>query len=225
MSWAQSASPVIAASHSRRNVWVFGAPGANPGLGTWHYNGHTWTQQGGAADGVLAVSALSPANMWGIGSLNSPQDSLVRYNGSHWRRLTAAPLKNTQFNGIAAISRTSVWAVGVAAGGLAPGRALHWNGTSWKQVSIPWQMELRRIVPDGHGGLWITADSGSPVSGLVQWILHRSTSGTWTRARIGKPTRLSGLALVPGSDRALVAGQLTTATNSDALVLSHPAAR
>jgi hypothetical protein len=209
---------------SRRNVWVFGAPGGNPGLGTWHYNGRTWTQQGGAAVGILAVSALSPANMWGIGSLDSPQDSLVHYNGSHWRRLTAAPLKNTQFNGIAALSRTSVWAVGAAAGGQLPGRALHWNGTTWKRVSVPWKVELRQVIPDSRGGLWITATSGTPTSTQTQWILHRSRSGSWTRTRFSQQTTLFGLALVPGSDRALAAGELATATSSDALVLSHPRA-
>jgi hypothetical protein len=210
---------------SRSNVWVFGAPGGNPGLGTWHYNGRTWTQQGGAADGVLDVSARSSSNMWGIGSQNSPQDSLVHFNGSHWRRLTAAPLQNTQFNGIAAISRTSVWAVGAAAGGQLPGRVLHWNGTTWKRMSIPWKMELRQIVPDGHGGLWMTATSGSPVTEFVQWIVHRSKSGTWTRTRFGTQTTLFGLALVPGSDRALAVGHVATATGSDAVVLAHPGPR
>lgn len=211
---------------SRNNVWVFGAPGANPGLGTWHYNGRTWAQQGGAANGVLRVSALSPANMWGIGSSDSPDDSLVHYNGSHWRRLSAAALKNTQFNGIAAVSRTSIWAVGEAAGGQLPGRALRWNGKSWKRVSIPWPVQLGQIVADGHGGFWMTATSGTPVSGFVQWIVHRSKSGAWTRSRIGKqPSGVSGLARVPGSDRVLAAGAFATAIASDAIVLRHPAAR
>ncbi len=211
---------------SRTNVWVFGAPGADPGLGTWHYNGRTWTQQGGAANGVLRVSAVSPTNMWGIGSAQSSQDSLVHYNGSHWRRLTAAALKNTQFNGIAAVSRTSVWAVGEAAGGQLPGRALHWNGTSWKPVSIPWAVQLGQIVADGHGGLWMTAASGTPESGFVQWIVHRSKSGAWTRSRIGKqPTVVLGLARVPVSERVLAAATFATATATDAVVLRHPAAR
>ncbi|HEY1641744.1 MAG TPA: hypothetical protein VGG35_13725 [Streptosporangiaceae bacterium] len=211
---------------SRTNVWVFGAPGANPGLGTWHYNGRTWTQQGGAASGVLRVSALSPTNMWGIGSANSPQDSLVHYNGSHWRRLTAGALKNTQFNGIAAVSATNIWAVGAAAGGQLPGRALHWNGASWKRVSIPWQVELRQIVADGHGGFWMTATSGTPGSGLVQWIVHRSRSGAWSRSRIGQqPTGIFALARVPGSDGVRAAGALATATASDAIVLRHSSAR
>jgi hypothetical protein len=45
---------------SPTDVWVFGSGGFAPGLGTWHYNGHTWkhiTQ--GAAVGITMASAVS----------------------------------------------------------------------------------------------------------------------------------------------------------------------
>src|SRR5215472_14103243 len=49
---------------SSTNVWVFGSGGFTGGLGTWHYNGSTWTQQTGNAAGIASASALSASNIW-----------------------------------------------------------------------------------------------------------------------------------------------------------------
>jgi hypothetical protein len=53
---------------SNSDVWAFGSSSVGPGLGTWHYNGHTWTQVNGSAVGLVQASALSAKNIWAIGS-------------------------------------------------------------------------------------------------------------------------------------------------------------
>jgi hypothetical protein len=102
---------------------------------------------------------FTASNIWGIGSAEAPQDSLVHYNGTRSTRLSAPALKNAEFNGIAAISGTDVWAVGGTAGGEPPALVVNWNGKSWKKVAMPWKVEPGRVIPEGSGGLWITTSA------------------------------------------------------------------
>jgi hypothetical protein len=202
---------------SRTNVWVFGGPGFTNGLGTWHYNGHGWTESGGAATGIIRASALSAGNIWAIGSAAAAEDSLVHFNGTRWTRVSATALKNAQFTGITAVSRTDVWAVGVGAGAPGPALIVHWNGTRWAKVAVPWPVSPIGVIVDGHGGIWVAADAGPP--GNVAWLLHRLRSGKWTRTRIGaSPTAIDDLALVPGADAVWGAGSVATKVSSDAAV-------
>lgn len=70
---------------SAKNVWVFGGGGFIGGLGTWHFNGTSWTRQAAAsADGLERASALSPRDIWAVGGSNSPDSAIFRYNGSRW---------------------------------------------------------------------------------------------------------------------------------------------
>jgi hypothetical protein len=208
---------------SNSDVWVFGGGGFIGGDGTWHYNGRTWTELTGAAAGIERASALSARNIWGIGSADSPEDSLVHYNGTSWRRLSAPALRNAQFIGIAAISSTDVWAVGRGAGDAskAPGVAVNWNGKSWRKVSVPWRYQLGAVAGDGAGGIWVTASTFAAPD--VTWVLHRSKSGAWTRVRVGagEPAIFS-LTRVPGTTAVWGAGTVAAKTaGSAAAVYAH----
>ncbi|HUZ23035.1 MAG TPA: hypothetical protein VMV07_04655 [Streptosporangiaceae bacterium] len=206
---------------SATNVWVFGGPGFSGGLGTWHYNGHRWTEIGGAASGLEGASALSPRNIWAIGSRLSPGDSVVHDNGKSWTRVSAATLDNAQFGGIVALSRTDVWVVGRAAGGQPAALAVNWNGKRWRKVAVPWKLQLGQVISDGQGGLWMTASSfGLP---SVSWVLHRSKSGTWTRTRTasGMSWGPGELAAIPGTHALWGAGIAGTKTGSDGAIFAH----
>jgi hypothetical protein len=208
---------------SASDVWVFGAGGFEGGDGTWHDNGRTWTRFTGAAAGITRASALSARNIWGIGSLAAPQDALVRFNGTSWRRLTAPALAGKQFNGIDAVSAADVWVVGFGDGGPTPVPAvLNWTGTTWKSVKVPWAVQPDAVTGDGQGGIWVTATSGTPPT--ANWILHRSRSGAWTRTRIGAASvQVSALSRVPGSTAVWGAGTAATKTASSAAVYAHGA--
>lgn len=199
---------------SSTNVWVFGSGGFTAGLGTWHYNGSTWTKQTGNASGIASASALSASNIWAIGSDGSaPQDAIMHYNGTAWQSVKATALTGRQFNRILAISATNVWASAENPANGTVGFLVHFNGSQWSKVTLPWTVATTDPASDGQGGIWLTAQDSSGHS----WVAHRSAAGTWTRTLIGStPTFLPALALIPGTTSLWGAGSFAkgSATNA-----------
>jgi hypothetical protein len=184
---------------SPTDVWVFGSGGFTGGLGTWHYNGRTWKHlTRGAANGITLASAVSSSNMWGIGSQNAPQDSIVHYSHGRWQRQTAAALAHHQFQAILALSATSVWAIAAPAANQSTTSLLHFNGRSWSRVRVPGTAaqvrQLETINADGHGGFWLVT--------LSSWILHRTAAGRWTRPQRNTPHAFR-LVPLPGTSTVL----------------------
>jgi len=194
------------------DVWVFGGPGAFPGVGTWHFNGHSWAHVTSApGNGIVTASALSATNIWAIGSATAPQDSIAHFTGS-WHTVKAAALSGLQFTSIAAVSREDVWAVGtIQANGRRP-RLVHLTRSGWSRMSLPWPVDPVHVAPDGRGGLWITAfgSSGS-------LVIHRSAGGTWTRTTIGPRATVFGVVLIPGTTSLWGAGSV----KSNSAVWAH----
>lgn len=142
---------------SPRDVWAVGGISKTLIL---HWNGIRWRRvpspspgTGAVLDGVTAVSAR---DAWATGS--SARGALIlHWNGTAWRpaRIPAAG-PGAALIGITATSPRSLWAVGATAGlagastlrtgpaAPAPGTGpaaepliLHWNGTTWRRISIP----------------------------------------------------------------------------------------
>jgi hypothetical protein len=203
---------------SDTDVWLFGGPGFEGGVGTWYYNGHSWVQQLGAtADGLVKASAVSADNIWAIGSAQAPQDTIEHYTGGTWHLVSAAALTGGGFGAIDALSATNVWVAGVLPNG--HDSLFHYNGKSWSRVAPRWQVSMQRIIPDGQGGIWLAGFSGPPA---VNWVLHRSRSGSWTRTRIGSgETGIAGLALIPGGTAVWAAGGSAAKGITDAAVYAH----
>jgi hypothetical protein len=174
------------------NVWVFGGGGFIGGLGTWHFNGRTWRQWKGNANGLETASALSPANIWAIGGVTSPASTIVHFNGVSWRPVTAKALSGLQFQHISAFSRANIWASAFNPMGSSAGFLVHFNGVRWARVTPPWNVVTGSIAADGHGGLWLAA--AGPAG---PFVVHRTASGRWSRTRVG--TFLFDLALTPGT--------------------------
>jgi hypothetical protein len=207
---------------STRNVWVFGTSGSGPGLGTWHYNGRRWSKVSGIGGRVDYASALSPRSLWGIGSVEASQDSIVHYNGTNWARAATPAPAGTVFNGVRAVSASDIWASGTVAGDPSRPVLLHWAGSRWRRITVPWPVQPYQILPDGTG-IWLTADSGTTAN--VSWVLHRSGSGVWTRTRIGAGrTAIFSLARVPGTSALWGAGRVATKVSSDAAIYARGSA-
>jgi hypothetical protein len=187
------------------DVWVFGAPGANPGLGTWHLHGHTWSQVTGVGGGIEAASALSRSSIWAVGANSvAPQDVVVHYNGSTWKQARSLTAGTGAFGGVVALSPSSVWVSGTTFG--ASGNVpwvLHYNGKKWTKFKVPFALNLGAMAADGSGGIWITA---SNTSNGDWYALHRSASGAWRRYLITKTAQVSGLGLIPGTTSLWAAG-------------------
>ena len=201
---------------SPSNVWVFGGPGADPGLGTWHFNGHSWQHvTSGAGDGIETASALSATNMWAIGSATAPQDSIAHFTG-RWTTVRAAALSGLQFSAITAVSRHDVWAVGFVQTNPSQPRLVHMTSRGWSRVRVPWLVNPISMAPDGRGGIWITADNSS---GL--WALHRSATGSWSRTRIESTPVLLRIVLIPGTTSLWGAGSVRSKSVANAAVRAH----
>ena len=201
--WAPGGIPLQltgVTAFSAKNVWVFGAGGSGPGLGTWHLHGTTWTQVTGVAGGITEASAVSATDMWAIGASSAPQDTIVHYNGSAWTPVTDPALSGLQFQGILAGSDTDIWLS--AMNGSQP-ELLHFDGQQWQTIAIPWSLSAGNVASDGHGGVWITGDK---VSTNSSYALHYSQAGTWSRHLFGTQTPLLSLALIPGTTSVWGAG-------------------
>jgi hypothetical protein len=205
--WRQAGHQVTGVTaFSPDNVWVFGANGDSPGIGTWHFNGSAWTEVQGAATGLLTASALSPDNIWAAGAADGGQQAggaILNYNGTSWQQVPAPPLTGEQVSDVLAISDSDVWGAGYDVDG-APLLA-QYNGSTWTSVAVPWKVAPVQMAADGAGGLWLIGTQESPPNNT--YLLHLSASGTWTRQVISpERSTVSGLALVPGGTTLVGAG-------------------
>jgi hypothetical protein len=126
---------------SANDVWAVGANGA--GL-VEHWNGQTWSvvpspsgdgNPNNAGTGSLnAVTALSPTNVWAVGTRPGPpptdiEPAIEHWDGTSW--VFVAPAINAGRGvGIAAVSADNIWAI-------IGGGAEQWNGTSWGKIANP----------------------------------------------------------------------------------------
>jgi hypothetical protein len=198
---------------SPTDIWVFGGGGAIGGLGTWHYDGSTWTEQTGGALGIDHASALSPADIWAIGGKTSPQTTIVHYNGTTWTDVTASGLAGLSFSDIVALPQDSVWLLTHSPTARLGGSLVHFAGGKVTRFRIPWAIDPGRLAPDGRGGFWLSASSNRR-----SYAVHWSASGKWSRV----PVNAAGLALIPGTTSLWAAGAVgTTATGENAAVFAN----
>ena len=196
---------------SSTDVWVFGRSGNTGGPGTWHYDGSTWTQQTGIANGIVSASAVSASNIWAIDSDGSaPQDEIVQYDGTAWQPVTASALTGLEFGSILALSATNVWAT---AGGV----LVHFDGTAWSTVTPPWTVATGAdLTSDGQGGIWLTVQDSSG-----NWAAQMTASGTWSRTLIASSGGIDVLALIPGTTDLWGAGDVDTTTAAEATIWAY----
>lgn len=207
------ATGITAVSNS--DVWEFGCAGAGPGTGTWHFNGHTWSQVTGTATGLVSASALSPSNIWGIGSTSTGPcgDTIVHYNGTSWRPVTASALTGLQFGSILALPGGNVWAI-AGSGGAA--RLVHFNGSKWASIKVPYSgITLESFARDGRGGFWLAGFSSGKTS-----VLHYSASGRWSRITLTSGG-MAAIALVPGTTSLWGVGSGPAGTGSNARIWAY----
>jgi hypothetical protein len=123
------------AAESPGDVWSVGARGDVRGQEhsfVVHYDGAAWRETSVPDVGPLtAVAVAADAEAWALG----PQGDILHWNTQSWQpTLTAAQSGGAVLRGLTALSPDDVWAVGSDQG--AP-FATHWDGTSWKTVTLP----------------------------------------------------------------------------------------
>jgi hypothetical protein len=140
------------AASSRTSTWAVGTS-TKPSNATvtviLRWNGKAWTRvpsprPRNAQDAELTdISALSATSAWVVGSYRDQVKAMdlnltARWNGRSWRivknQSAPPPAHDGGLTGVAALSRTSVWAVGDYSSGSAEHMFIeHWNGKSWRR--------------------------------------------------------------------------------------------
>lgn len=158
-------------------------PGGAPG----------WRRLGGlplTGIGALQdVSAAGPRAVFAVGHTGTGQSGeapshpfAVRWDGAHWREITAGLPSSVLLEQVAAVSDTDAWAAG---GDLVHGgnQIFHWDGESWRAVPFgalpgagPTQ-EFRLSAAPG-GPVWLNyfpgTEDGDPLhSTLLRWDGHQ----------------------------------------------------
>jgi hypothetical protein len=196
----------------RKDAWVFAYNNKTKHETAFHYNGAGWkgtrlsVSLGGGPSARLASSS-SRSNVWAWAyDAKHGWWVALHFNGRAWRviRLPAKLLPSGHTvlpEQMLAESRTSVWGTVYAAAGGSRGPVilLHWNGRRWRRAAgqPPAGSLTGPIAPDGHGGLWLSAQRPAGAGFLAHY-----RRGTWTQSAVpGSPVTVTALALVPGTRR------------------------
>ena len=206
-----------------------------------HWNGSAWTQVPspnvhGATQNVLkAVRGTAAANVWAAGYFhngnNVDQTLILHWNGTSWKRAPSpdpsGPALDQELTGVSGDSAQDAWAVGFYfTGGLDKSMILHWNGTSWKQVTSPnpgsqgtFLFGVRATSP---GNAWAV---GSSYNGTADKTLIVHWDGSaWKQVKSPNPggsaqnNDLSSIAATSTTD-AWAAGEYDTGTGTRTLAL------
>jgi hypothetical protein len=160
----RSSDLAAVAATSASNAWAVGKyfNGTAERTLIEHWNAGAWTvktspNRGSSTAGneLSGVAAISAKRAWVVGDFSpgTTFHTLVeRWHGKAWKvRRSPHPGSFSNLNGVAATSRTDVWAVG----GHNLGHTLieHWNGTAWKVQQSP--------SPPGGGLIGVAATSST----------------------------------------------------------------
>lgn len=209
-SWQIVASPNLTRSNSltaikvltARDVWAVGQAYKTSHSTTSqplieHWNGAQWSlvpsPNTHSSGGLLAVSAVSPNDIWAVGFAGT-RTLTEHWNGSSWR-IVASPSTGQSdiLEGVQALSASNVWAVGVSNshnGAVSKTLIDHWNGTSWTIVSSPNQGDgddLHAIAALTPGNIWAVGDNDTNTALVEHWdgsqwhLVPTPSLGTYAR--------------------------------------------
>ena len=134
------------------DVWGVGVAGGSTGPLIDHFDGSTWSQVDGPhlRHGILYGVAGTTDDVWAVGTQQNAAHDLrplaEHWDGTDWEIVPVMPAKPSlhisfQLNGVASLSPSDAWAVGVRfqpiSGGQARPVMFHWDGTSWTRVALP----------------------------------------------------------------------------------------
>jgi hypothetical protein len=133
------------------DVWAVGCCGPlGTGQAILHWNGTSWSLVSSHPRfGPVAITALSPSNVWVAGTVeDSDNDShlaaVEHWDGTNWS-IVSSPNpnpgvdQNSHLKGIAAVSANDIWAAGDIGAPFGHIQTLteHWDGTSWSVIASP----------------------------------------------------------------------------------------
>jgi hypothetical protein len=209
---------------SDSDIWVFGyAIGLSGDTAPWHFNGRQWSRVAGSQ--LAGGSASSPGDVWAYGGAY-----VARWTGNGWARTSLARflpplqpacggktcagyLNEPAIDAVLALSPGNVYALADSNGqdNSGPWSVLHYNGHTWSRVSAQFQGGVADgLVPDGHGGLWISVTPGCCGLGVIDHY----TNGTVTTVPLPANIEAGPVTPVPGTTQFLAAGTERKSVNN-----------
>jgi hypothetical protein len=165
-------------SDSTTDVWAVGSL-AGGGTTSLQWNGQTWSQIPTAHlrfGGVVAVAALSPTNVWAVGTgpgvpqggfSAHPTAVIEHWNGTSWSVVPSPnpnPQGNNSASAIAAVDANDIWAFGLQLKGPF---TEHWDGTSWSIVATPTGVASINGATALSSGTVVAVGHGTNNSGII----------------------------------------------------------
>lgn len=187
-----------------------------------HWDGAQWTVVPSPNVGVwnnllYDISAVSPDDIWAVGSyrssLSAPEQMLtMHWDGSDWT-IIPSPNPGSSYNilrGVTAVSTDDVWAVGYYDAGSNPDQTmiLHWNGSQWEIVpsaNAPTGFSLLYSVDaSASGDVWAVGYNSNPPGGQVRTLVQHWDGTSWTLVNSPNPgsnyNSLTGVSVVSAND-------------------------
>jgi hypothetical protein len=214
--WSQLIVPQIGfndvlfgvSARSPSDVWAVGSYNdSGTGQGRClilHWDGSSWVQKTGVNPGpssneLRGAVARTSSDVWAVGHYNdaggAPKTLVLHWNGSTWKQSPSPSPGGTALNhlcGVTATASNDAWAVGRwDTNGFFRALSLHWDGTSWTQVSTPvptgtFLQLLSSVDAISASDVWAagTAEGGS---GFTTYLIH--WNGTkWSKVASPNPS-------------------------------------
>ena len=188
------------AALSATNLWAVGysqnSNGANRQTLIEHWNGSSWKivsspNPGTSRSQLSGVTAVSATNLWAVGYYSNntgiAQTLIEQWNGSSWKVVSSPNIGTyyNELNGVAAVSSTDIWTVGIYSTGSGTTQTLieQWNGTSWQVVSSPnpgtRNNSLSSVAAVSSTTLWAAGAYANSMSGPAQTLIEHWNGTTW----------------------------------------------
>lgn len=185
------------AAISATDVWAVGWYQTEPGGPSTalieHWNGTNWglvSSHGLGADSILySVSAVSPTDVWAVGSHGRGSDTtglVAHWNGINWSRV---PTPNPGTNGnilqaVDSVGPSNVWAVGSYTNGRGNRTLIeHWDGKVWQIVpsADPGSLNdaLAGVAAVSSEDIWAVGSSQYSANGGDQPLIERWDGSSW----------------------------------------------
>jgi hypothetical protein len=187
------------------NAWVVGNTFGSSNALVEHWDGTRWSIVSSPAfTGVFVstISADSSNDVWAFGLSNTTGNpEALHWNGATWTAVAAATGRfGFEALGLAALSPTNVWAVGVQADSDHDANvpaAQHWDGTTWSFVPVPNPTSdaspdlLTGIAAISANDVW--AVGSHHVSGAIQTLTEHWDGTSWSIIASPNPSTLNEL--------------------------------
>jgi hypothetical protein len=229
-----------------REAWAVGTVGCPADQSrtlTEHWNGSRWSIVPSPNGGVTgnhfstlqAVTAISPRNVWAVGSQAGIRNQvpvtvplIEHWNGTTWSIVPVPKVAVGVLESVSATSASDVWTVGAGQQSGQSTVALHFDGSSWKLVTVPTPPStsgaLSSVKALSATDAWAVGESFPNAGGNGKILTDHWNGTSWqlvTAPPVGGPTALSGLSSVdaaPGTGVWAVGFWVTSAAGNSVVL-------